>query len=83
MNAADPHQMAMILDQIKAWPVPSRITLARRILESVEETPAVGPPIRRPSLRDLVGLMKSDREPPDDEECRRIIEEERWKKYGS
>jgi hypothetical protein len=79
MNAADQHPMAMILDQIKAWPIPSRIALARRILESVEEMLAVEQPPRKSSLRDLVGLVKTDREPPDDEECRRIIEEEQRK----
>ena len=33
-------------------------------------------------VEEALGLLKSDREPPDDEECRRIIEEERWRKYG-
>jgi hypothetical protein len=31
---------------------------------------------------DVIGLLKTDREPPTDEECKRIMEEERWKKYG-
>lgn len=42
------------------------------------ESPTRGVPVER-----VVGLLRTDREPPDDEECRRIVEEERWKKYGS
>jgi hypothetical protein len=34
-------------------------------------------------VESVVGLLRTDREPPDDEECRRIVEEERWRKYGS
>ncbi len=46
--------------------------------ESTAETPTRGV-----SAEVVVGLFTTDRESPDDEECRRIIEEERWKKYGS
>ncbi len=87
MNTAD--EMSEVLDRVKDWPPPSRIILARRILESLE-TPAVaetGPepppesPTRGVPVESLVGLLGTDREPPDDEECRRIVEEERLKEY--
>ena len=55
MATANTNQMAEILDQVKTWPVPSRITLARQILETVEEKSGVGPPPRKSSLRSLVG----------------------------
>ncbi len=36
MNAAGADEVSEILDRIKGWPQPRRITLARRILESLE-----------------------------------------------
>ena len=81
MDVADPDPMGVILDQIKAWPVPSRITLARRILESVEQAPAAEQPPGKTSLRDLVGMLKTEGPPPTDEECRAILEDELIKKH--
>jgi hypothetical protein len=40
-------------------------------------------PTRGVPVESVLGILKTDREPPDDEECRRIVEEERWKKYGA
>ena len=106
MDVTEPNAMGTILDQVKAWPIASRIRLARRILETVEGTPPIEPPVPQPSpgnevgpnrteappsnagrtrgwpVERALGLLKTDRKPPDDDECRRIVEEERWKKYG-
>jgi hypothetical protein len=76
------NEMADILDRIKNWPIPERITLARHILESVEARPVVEPPPRRLPLSDVIGILKTDAPPPTDEEVERIIEEERMRKYG-
>ncbi len=91
MNAVEMREMAEILDRLKNWPIDAKIRLARRILETLEATAAGALcgtlPIREPTrglpVEAVIGLLKTDREPPDDEECRRIVEEERWKKYGS
>jgi hypothetical protein len=91
MSTADTNELADILSRIKTWSPPERITLARRILETLEtpefrsagNRPTIGEPTRGWPLESVIGLLKTDREPPDDEECRRIVEEERWKKHGS
>ena len=86
MDTAESTEVVDVLERVKTWPPPQRITLARRILETLE-TPAGGPSIEAPTrgwpVERALGLLKTDRQPPDDEECRRILEEERWKKYGS
>jgi hypothetical protein len=91
MSTAEANEMVDVLARVKTWPPPQRITLARRILETLE-APAGGESGNRPTIEEptrgwpverALGLLKTDREPPDDEECRRIVEEERWKKYGS
>ena len=50
----------------------------RAVTASFGRGPTRGVPVER-----VLGMLKTDREPPTDEECRRIVEEERWKKYGS
>jgi hypothetical protein len=90
MNTAGADEVAEVLDRVKHWPLPTRITLARRILESLDPSavggtgaePSTGTPTRGVPVESAVGLLRTDREPPDDEECRRILEEERWKRYG-
>jgi hypothetical protein len=90
MNAAGADEVSEILDRLKHWSPPTRITLARRILESLDATAGGGTTPGSPSettmrgvpVDSVVGLLKTDREPPGDEECRQIVEEERWRKYG-
>lgn len=82
MSTAEANEMADILNRVKSWPVPSRIELARHILETVEGRPAVEPPPRSRPVSDLVGLLRADGPAPTDEEVEQIIEEERLRKYG-
>ncbi len=44
-------------------------------VESLEASP-VSEPLRTRSLKDLVGLLKSDSAPPNDVECKNILEDE-------
>ncbi len=85
MSTAEADELAHVLERVKTWSPPLRITLARRILETLDESapPPTDEPTRGWPVEKVLGLLKTDREPPDDEECRRIIEEERWKKYGT
>jgi len=69
-----------ILDQLKDWPSSERLRLARMILETIE-TPPVSEPPRKGSLKDLLGILKTDAPAPTDEECRAILEEELIKKH--
>jgi hypothetical protein len=91
MSTAEANELSDVLDRVKSWSPPLRIALARRILETLD-TSAVGEPERHPVIEEptrgvpverVLGMLKTDREPPNDEECRQIVEEERWKKYGS
>ena len=34
------------------------------------------------TLEEVQAIMKTDKPPPTDEECKKILEEERLKKYG-
>jgi hypothetical protein len=82
MSTAEANELADVLDRVKTWTPARRITLARRILETVELSSAVEPPPRRIPLEQVFGLLKTDAPPPTDEECARIVEEERMRKYG-
>ena len=56
-----------------------RIDLARRILETVVPS-RIQPPPQAMSLDEVVGIAKTDAPPPTDEDCKKILEEERIKK---
>ena len=74
-------EMFEVLDRVRTWDTEMRIDLARRILETLV-SPQIPPPPRTMSLEDIFGILKTDGPPPTDEECKKIIEEERLKKYG-
>lgn len=59
-----------------------RLRLARMILETLE-TQREGNPPRQGSLKDLMGVLKTDVPSPTDEECRAILEDELIKKHLS
>ena len=50
-------------------------------LSETTETHSVSPPPRKGSLKDLMGILKTDVPSPNDEECRAILEEEITKKH--
>lgn len=67
-----------ILHRVQSWPAPAQLSLATRILQSVEAASA------RPakSVKNLLGLLATSGPPPSDEECEAMIAEERLRKYG-
>jgi hypothetical protein len=80
MSVAESGKIGGILDQLKTWPSSERLRLARMILESLEGTlPEVPSPAR--SLKDILGMLKTDAPPPSDEECRTLLEDELIKKH--
>jgi hypothetical protein len=80
MSVLESEPIAEVWERVKTWTPARRITLARRILESLEAPETeVAPP--RKSLRNLLGLLKTDAPPPSDEECQRILEEELMNKH--
>ncbi len=77
----DSKEMLEVLQRVKTWKPEVRIDLARQILETLV-SPQIPPPTRTMSPEDIFGILKTDGPPPTDEECKKIIEEERMKKYG-
>ena len=74
-------EMFEVLERVRTWDTEMRIDLARRILETLVSS-KISPPPRTMSPEDVFGILKTGRPPPTDEECKKIIEEERLKKYG-
>ena len=86
MSTAEATELTDVLNRVKTWPTTLRITLARKILESLDkaEAPAAppAPKTRGLSAAEVQGLLKTDRPPPDDETVERWIDEHRMEKYG-
>jgi hypothetical protein len=68
-----------IVDRVRSWPADARIELAQEILSTV---PARDRPRPKGSLQNLLGLLRGAGPPPDDAECRRILEAELLRKHG-
>jgi hypothetical protein len=81
MNPIETSEMFEVLSRVKTWMPEMRIVLARRILETLEPSKIAGPP-RTMSLDRVFGILKTDSPPPNDEECAKIVAEERLRKYG-
>ena len=77
----DSKEVFEVLQRVKTWKPEMRIDLAHRILETLV-SPKIPPPARTISPEEVFGILKTDNPPPTDEECKKIIEEERIKKYG-
>lgn len=86
MSTAEATALTDVLNRVKTWPTTLRITLAHKILESLdkEDSPVAPPPpkARGLSAAEIQSLLKTDRPPPDDETVRRWIDEHRMEKYG-
>ena len=77
----DAEQIYEILNRVRTWDAKMRIDLARQILETV--VPPQPPlPAQTMTLEEIQAIMKTDKRPPTDEECEKILEEKRLKKYG-
>ena len=74
-------EMFEVLNRVRTWEPEMRIDLARRILETVVPEQILPPP-QTMTLEEIQAIMKTDKRPPTDEECQKILEEERLKKYG-
>ena len=74
-------EMFEVLNRVRTWEPEVRIDLARRILETVVPEQILPPP-QTMTLEEIQAIMKTDKRPPTDEECKNILEEERLKKYG-
>jgi hypothetical protein len=83
MTTAEATELSDVLNRVKTWPATQRITLARRILETLEAAPRATRGLSARSVQELIGIGAGDSPPPDDETVRRWIDEHRMEKYGS
>lgn len=74
-------EMFEVWNRVRTWEPEMRMDLARRILETMVSSKDLPPPQTMP-LNEVIGIAKTDAPPPNDEECKKILEEERIKKYG-
>ncbi len=66
-------------ETVRTWPAPWRLSLATRLLNSLDAS-TLGPvPTGAPS--DLIGAWKVP-QPPSDADVDRILDEERQRKFG-
>ncbi|MGD0654511.1 MAG: hypothetical protein ABSA16_09225 [Thermoguttaceae bacterium] len=72
------NELLNVWGQIKDWPEDMRVSLASRILSSLQNEPTS--PCK--TLADLVGVLSGVQPPPTDQDVSRIVEEERIKKFG-
>jgi len=76
-------QISEVLRRVIAWSPADRITLARRILETLEPKSLTAAPVARGRLsEDIREQFQTDSPVPDDATVRRWISEERLEKYG-
>ena len=81
MSTIESPDISDVLERVRTWTPGMRIVLARKLLETLESA-AISAPPRTMLLEDVVGLLQTDEPPPDDEECDRIVDQERARKYG-
>ncbi len=85
MTSTETSDITALVQRVQAWPVPMRIALVRRILETVEGAGAPEPPPGRRrgySAEEVRGILKMDQPPPDDATVKQWLEEHRLEKYG-
>ena len=58
MTVTQSRELAEVVDRVKGWPLEMRISLARRILETVE-APAIVEPPRTLPLDQVIGLLNT------------------------
>ena len=76
-------QMSKVLQFVIGWSPADRITLARRILETLETTTlATAQGGRARPIEEIREQFQTDNPIPDDATVRRWISEERMEKYG-
>jgi hypothetical protein len=78
--------VAEIWDRVRAWSAEDRMSLATRIIESLQSEPAAPPGMPPPkptaSAADLIGLWADVDPKPSDEELRRILEDSIYEKHS-
>jgi hypothetical protein len=80
MTPQETNDFVDVWHRVRQWPEPMQISLATRILQSLEDEQSRT--TSRKSLADLIGIWDTGGTPPTDEQLRGVLEEELLKKYG-
>lgn len=80
MSISDTERLSDVWREVCLLSPPVRLSLASRILQSLEGRGMV-PPRGQDEVSDLIGSWKTD-QPSGDEDIERILDEERMRKYG-
>jgi len=81
MNVLEPAEYRDVFEIVRHWPSEARREFVRDVEKTLADERRAGP-TRGFSADEAIGLLKSDRPAPTDEECDRILEEELMRKYG-
>ena len=81
MSEATTHESEsqQIVERVRDWSLEERAALASEILACAPQTQTPKPT----PLRNLVGLINSTGELPDDDAVRRMLDERRIRKFGA
>jgi hypothetical protein len=80
-------RIAELVDEVRSWSLDDRMRLVRRILDSVDADRSSASveigvaPMTLPAEK-VFGILARETPPPTDEECDRLLQEERMKKSG-
>ena len=73
-----------VVEQIRLWPVETRIALARRVLETLDSDSSTSTPgFKGPPAQQVLGLWNPGGTAPSDEECDHILADELRRKHAS
>lgn len=73
-------EIGEVVNKVRTWSTEKRLALTQQILQTLSrDLGRLSSPHK--TLKDLLGLLKSENLPLSDAECEKIIEEERVRKY--
>ena len=79
MSTTEIDEIGEVLNKVRTWSTEKRLALTQEILQTLSRD--LGRPSSHKTLKDLLGLLKSENRPPSDAEREKIVEEERFRKY--
>ena len=73
-----------VLQRVRDWPVHARIRLVQSILGTVDRDSTTQPTLvnKRMTADEVVAHLKMPQPSPTDEECDKVVDEARMRKYG-
>ena len=82
MATSNSSEFDAVYDRVSEWPEARQIEFSDRILRALGDSLPAKQARRSQDLRRLIGLFATENPPPTDEQCEKIIEEVRLRKYA-